>query len=147
MAVALCDSYFFIRRLIMLKKYISVYACITAVIWMGLRLFHTESFLIQFLILFTMLFSPMAYVVLFFIESELTIKQKYLCCFACILIALTAHFLTKFVNDTYRPTSLSDGLGYAFVHIFFTFYTNIIVPAILLIGTIICHIISLKKKR
>lgn len=131
----------------MLKKYISVYACITALAWIGFRLLCTESMLMQFFIIFMILLLPMAYLIMFFIEPDFTVKQKYICCIACIFISLTAYLLSNSVDDAYHAISLSDGLGHAFLHIFFTFYTCIIIPAILLIGTIICHIISHKKKR
>lgn len=136
----------------MLKKYVGLYTGLNFLTYFGFRLWHFSLTFIGggfgFLVDMQVLFLAIGYIVLFTLEKNYKLSHRYLTCLLNIIISFSVF---KYTQDTsfldYSSTSLSDGLGFAIAYIFFIFYINVGVPALMLLITVIKSIIYMTKRR
>lgn len=136
----------------MLKKYIGLYAGLNLVTYFGFRLWYFPLTIMGswfgFLMDVSILFLAIGYIVLFTVEKDYKLSHRYL---TCLLNAIISYIVFIFTQGTsfldYSPTSLSDGLGFAIIYVFFVFYINVGVPALIFLITVIKSIIYLVKRR
>lgn len=136
----------------MLKKYTGLYIGLNLLTYFGFRLWHFSLTPIGgcfgFLIDISILFLAIGYIVLFTLEKDYKLSHRYLTCLLNVIISFTVFMLTQrtYFLD-YSPTSLSDGLGFAIIYIFFVLYINVGVPVLIFLITVIKSIIYTIKRR
>lgn len=136
----------------MLKKYTGLYIGLNLLTYFSFRLWYFSLSIIGswfgFLMDVSILFLAIGYVVLFTVEKDYKLSHRYL---TCLLNAIISYIVFIFTQGTsfldYSPTSLSDGLGFAIIYVFFVFYINVGVPALIFLITVIKSIIYLVKRR
>lgn len=135
----------------MLRKYLSLYTGISLVTYLGFYLFYNGDILsswIGFLMLLTVLIMPFGFLLMFFMERNYSLKQRFVTCVLCFIVSLLIFYFTQSTDYLeYNSESLSEGLGFALVYVFFVFYINIGLPAIMLLGTIVKSIIVIIKEK
>lgn len=136
----------------MLKKYTGLYIGLNLLTYFGFRIWHFSLTLIGscfgFLVDISVLFLAIGYIVLFTVEKDYRLSHRYLTCLVNIIISFAVFMLTQATSFLdYSSTSLSDGLGFAITYIFFVFYINVGVPALIFLITVIKSIIYLIKRR
>ena len=136
----------------MLKKYTGLYIGLNLLTYFSFRLWYFSLSIIGswfgFLMDVSILFLAIGYIVLFTVEKDYKLSHRYL---TCLLNAIISYIVFIFTQGTsfldYSPTSLSDGLGFAIIYVFFVFYINVGVPALIFLITVIKSIIYLVKRR
>lgn len=136
----------------MLKKYTGLYIGLNLLTYFSFRLWYFSLSIVGswfgFLTDVSILFLAIGYVVLFTIEKDYRLSHRYLTCLVNIIIS---YIVFRFTQDTsfldYSSTSLSDGLGFAITYVFFIFYINVGIPALIFLITVIKSIIYLVKRR
>lgn len=94
--------------------------------------------------LLTALIIPFGFILMFFMERNYSLKQRFVTCVLCFIVSLLIFYFTQSTDYLeYNSESLSEGLGFAF----FVFYINIGLPAIMLLGTIVKSIIVIIKEK
>ena len=135
----------------MLKKYTGLYIGLNLLTYFGFRIWNFSLTLIGgcfgFLVDISVLFLAVGYIVLFTVEKDYKLSHRYLTC----LVNIISYIVFRFTQDTsfldYSSTSLSDGLGFALVYLFYIFYINVGVPVIILLITVIKSIMYLVKRK
>lgn len=136
----------------MLKKYTGLYIGLNLLTYFGFKLWYFSlSSIVSWFGFFMdvfILFLAIGYVVLLTVEKDYKLSHRYLTCLLNIIISFAVF---KYTQNTsfldYRSTSLSDGLGFAIAYVFFIFYINVGVPALMLLITVIKSIIYMIKRR
>ena len=135
----------------MLRKYLSLYTGISLVTYLGFYLFYNRNILgnwIGFLMLLTALIIPFGFILMFFMERNYSLKQRFVTCVLCFIVSLLIFYFTQSTDYLeYNSESLSEGLGFALVYVFFVFYINIGLPIIMLLGTVLKSIIFIIKEK
>lgn len=135
----------------MLRKYLSLYTGICLVTYLGFYLFYNGDILgswVGFLMLLIALIMPFGFILMFLLERDYRLKQRFITCVLCFIISLLIFYFTQSTDYLeYNSESLSEGLGFALVYVFFVFYINIGLPAIMLLGTIVKSIIVIIKEK
>lgn len=135
----------------MLRKYLSLYTGISLVTYLGFYLFYNGDILsswIGFLMLLTVLIMPFGFLLMFFLERNYSLKQRFITCVLCFIVSLLIFYFTQSTDYLeHNSESLSEGLGFALVYVFFVFYINIGLPIIMLLGTVLKSIIFIIKEK
>lgn len=136
----------------MLKKYVGLYTGLNLLTYFSFRLWYFSLTIIGswfgFLIDLSILFLALGYVVLFTVEKDYKLSHRYLTCLLNAIISYTVFMFTQRTSFLdYNSTSLSDGLGFALIYVFFVFYINVGVPVIMLLITVVKSIIYIVKRR
>lgn len=135
----------------MLRKYLSLYTGISLVTYLGFYLFYNGDILsswIGFLMLLTVLIMPFGFLLMFFLERNYSLKQRFITCVLCFIVSLLIFYFTQSTDYLeYNSESLSECLGFALVYVFFVFYINIGLPIIMLLGTVLKSIIFIIKEK
>lgn len=136
----------------MLKKYTSLYTGLNFITYLGFRLWSFADTWIAswlgFFICISALVLPICYLVFFTIAKDYKLRARFL---TCIINIVISYVVFRFTQDTsfldYNPISLSNGLGFALLYVFYIFYINVGVPVVMLLITIIKSIIYSVKRR
>lgn len=135
----------------MLRKYLSLYTGICLVTYLGFYLFYNGDILgswFGFLILLISLIMPFGFILMFFLERNYSLKQRFITCALCFIVSLLIFYFTQSTDYLeHNSESLSEGLGFALVYVFFVFYINIGLPVIMLLGTVLKSIIFIIKEK
>ena len=135
----------------MLRKYLSLYTGISLVTYLGFYLFYNRNILgnwIGFLMLLTALIIPFGFILMFFMERNYSLKQRFVTCALCFIVSLLIFYFTQSTDYLeHNSESLSEGLGFVLVYVVFVFYINIGLPIIMLLGTVIRSIIFIVKEK
>lgn len=129
----------------MLRKYLSLYTGICLVTYLGFYLFYNGDILGSW---FGFLIMPFGFILMFFLERNYSLKQRFITCALCFIVSLLIFYFTQSTDYLeHNSESLSEGLGFALVYVFFVFYINIGLPVIMLLGTVLKSIIFIIKEK
>lgn len=98
--------------------------------------------------LFFVIALPILYAIYFYRDKSLTLGNRVIICIYISVISFISFTYTQFSSITdYEPKSLSDGLGYALMYIFVLLVSNLGIPVLLIIITIVQGLIKFIKSK
>lgn len=98
--------------------------------------------------LFFVIAFSILYVIYFYRDRSLTLGNKAIICIYISVISFISFVYTQFSSVTnYEPTSLSDGLGFALMYVFVLLVSNLGVPVLMIITTIVQGLLKFIKSK